>query len=128
MRIVRMTRSELLISRSRPLLASRINITTALQSRVEWMVLQVCVSIMLIQPFDVPATMWFPNAVKMVTQVDCLASCAACFAVTAGSASSVTGRRGVVGRMRLTGLGDEISTRTGWSSKREATNRRLGND
>lgn len=27
--------------------------------------------------------------------------------------------------MRLTGLRDEISTRTGWSSKRDATNNRL---
>jgi hypothetical protein len=27
--------------------------------------------------------------------------------------------------MRLMGLGDEMSTRTGWSSKREATNNKL---
>lgn len=48
--------------------------TTPLQRRVEWMVVQVSVSMMLIQPFDVPAMMWFPSAVKIVTQVECFAS------------------------------------------------------
>ena len=82
---------------------------------------------MLIHPFDVPEMMWFPNAEKMVTQVDCLASWAARLAAAAGSISSLSGRKGAVGRIRLTGVLLEISTRTGWSSKSEATKRRLKN-
>ena len=126
--MVRITRSELFTSRSRPLFARRSRITTPLQRRVEWMVVQLCVSMMLIQPFDVPPMMWFPSAVKTVTQVECFASCAACFAATAGSISSEFaggGRKGAEGRIRLTGLGDETSTRVGCSSKREATKSRL---
>lgn len=61
---------------------------TPLQRRVEWMVSQVWVSIILIQPLDVPEIIWLPRAVKMVTQVDCLASCAACLAAAAGSMPS----------------------------------------
>ena len=128
MQMVRITRSELFTSRSRPLFARRSRITTPLQRRVEWMVVQLCVSMMLIQPFDVPPMMWFPSAVKTVTQVECFASCAACFAATAGSISSEFaggGRKGAEGRIRLTGLGDETSTRVGCSSKREATKSRL---
>lgn len=126
MRIVRITRSELLTRTFRPLLESRRRITTPLQSRVEWIVVQLCVSIMLIQPFDVPAMMWFPRAVNIVTHVECFASWAACFAATAGSTSSVGGgRSGAEGRIRLTGLGEEMSTRAGCSSKREATKSRL---
>lgn len=90
--------------------------TTPLQRRMEWIVVQVSVSIMLIHPFDVPAMMWFPNAVNMVTQVECFASWAACFAATAGSISSpfvAWGRRGAEGRIRLMGFGEETSTRTG---------------
>lgn len=66
----------------------------------------------------------------MVTHVECFASCAACFAATAGSTSSDLGgggRNGAEGRMRLMGLGDETSTKTGWSSKREATKSKLDN-
>lgn len=74
MRMVRITRSELFTSKSRPLLARRRRITTPLQRRVEWMVWQVCVSMMLIQPFDVPAKIWLPSGVNMVTHVECLAS------------------------------------------------------
>jgi len=99
--------------------------TTPLQRRIEWIVVQVCVSIMFIQPFEVPAIMWLPKAVKIVTQVECLASWAACLAAVAGSISSVA-RRGAEGRIRFMGFGLEMSTRTGWSSKREATKRRLG--
>lgn len=65
----------------------------------------------------------------MVTHVECFASWAACFAATAGSTSSDLGsggRNGAEGRMRLMGLGDETSTKTGWSSKREATKSKLG--
>lgn len=58
---------------------------TPLQRRVEWIVLQVWVSIILIQPLDVPEIIWLPSAVKMVTHVDCFASCAACLAAAAGS-------------------------------------------
>lgn len=68
--------------------------------------------------------MWLPKAVKIVTQVECLASWAACLAAVAGSTSSVA-RRGAEGRIRFIGVGLETSTRTGWSSKREATKRRL---
>lgn len=127
-RTVRITRSELLTSRSRPLLARRSRMTTPLQSRMEWIVVHVSVSMMLIHPFEVPAMMWFPNAVKIETHVECFASCAACFAATAGSTSSPSlgwGRSGAEGRMRLIGFGEATSTRTGWSSKREATKRRL---
>lgn len=123
--IVRMTRSELLTRRSRPFLARRRRITTPLQSLVEWIVVQVWVSMMLIQPFDVPEMIWLPSAVKMVTQVECFASCAACFAATAGSVSSSWGRRGAEGRIRFTGRGAEISTRTGCSSNNEATKSQL---
>lgn len=94
------------------------------------MVVQVWVSIMLIQPLEVPAMMWLPKAVKMVTQVECFASCAACLAATAGSTSSPVGawgRSGAEGRIRLIGFVLETSTSTGWSSKRDATNRRLEN-
>lgn len=97
--------------------------TTPLQSRVECIVVQVWVSMMLIQPFDVPAMIWFPNAVKIVTHVECFASWAACFAATAGSTSGA--RSGAEGSIRLTGFGEEISTRVGCSSKREATKSRL---
>lgn len=72
--------------------------------------------------------MWLPKAVKIVTHVECLASCAACLAATAGSSSSPSGacgRRGAEGRIRLIGFVLETSTSTGWSSKREATKRRL---
>jgi hypothetical protein len=60
--------------------------------------------------------MWLPNAVKTVTQVECFASCAACFAAAARfTSSSLEGgaRYGAEGMMRLMGLGDEMSTRTG---------------
>ena len=90
--------------------------------------LQVSVSMMLIHPLEVPPIMWFPNAVKMVTHVECFASCAACLAATAGSTSSPLvgcGLSGAEGRIRLIGLGEETSTSTGWSSKSEATKRRL---
>lgn len=72
--------------------------------------------------------MWLPKAVNMVTQVECLASWAACLAATAGSTSSpfgCCGLRGAEGRIRFIGFGLEMSTSTGWSSKREATKRRL---
>lgn len=72
--------------------------------------------------------MWLPKAVKIVTQVECLASWAACLAATAGSTSSLfvaCGLRGAEGRIRFMGFALETSTRTGWSSKREATKRRL---
>lgn len=88
MRTVRITRSEPLIKRSRPLLARRMRMMTPLQRRVEWMVWQVWVSIILIHPFDVPEIIWLPNAVNIVTHVDCLASWAACLAATAGSTPS----------------------------------------
>ena len=74
--------------------------------------------------------MWLPKAVKMVTHVECLASCAACLAAMVGSTSSpfgACGLRGAEGRIRLIGLVPETSTSTGWSSKREATKRRLEN-
>ena len=78
--------------------------TTPLHSRVECMVLQVCVSIILIHPFDVPARMWFPREVNMVTHVECFASCAACFAAAAGSVFSECTRSGADGRTRFTGF------------------------
>lgn len=80
---------------------------------------------MFIHPFDVPAIIWFPNAVNIVTHVDCFASCTACFAATVGSISSSRGRSGVDGRIRLIGFADDTSTKTGWSSKRDATNNKL---
>lgn len=122
---VRMTRSELLTRRSRPFLARRRRITTPLHNLVEWIVVQVWVSMILIQPFDVPDMMWLPSAVNIVTQVECFASCAACFAATAGSVSSSWGRRGAEGRIRFTGRGAEISTRTGCFSNSEATKSQL---
>lgn len=128
MRTVRMTRSELLTSRSRPLRARRIRMMTPLQSRVEWIVRQVCVSMMLIHPFDVPVMMWLPSAEKIVTHVLFFASSAACLAALAASTPSASwfcGRRGAEGRMRLIGFGLEMSTRTGWSSKSDATNSQL---
>lgn len=63
-----------------------------------------------------------------MTHVECFASCAACLAAMAGSTSSEAdggGRNGAEGSIRLIGLGDEISTRTGWSSKSEATKSKL---
>ncbi len=83
---------------------------------------------MLIHPLDVPARMWLPSAVKMVTHVECFASWAACFAATVGSISSgfdSCERRGAEGRMRFMGLGEYISTRTGWSSNSDATKSQL---
>src|SRR5947207_693168 len=83
---------------------------------------------MLIHPLDVPASMWLPSAVNMVTHVECFASWAACFAAAAGSISSELGscgRRGAEGRMRLIGLGEDISTRTGCSSNSDATKSQL---
>lgn len=88
---VRMMRSELLMRRSLPFLARRMRITTPLHSREEWIVVHVSVSMMFIQPFEVPAIMWFPKAVNMLTQVECFASWAACFAAAAGVTSSPFG-------------------------------------
>lgn len=101
---------------------------TPLQRRVECIIVQVWVSMILIHPLDVPARMWLPSAVNMVTHVECFASWAACFAAAIGSISSGLGsceRRGAEGRMRFMGLGEDISTRTGWSSNNDATKSQL---
>lgn len=113
-----------LTSRSRPFPARRITLITRLQIRVEWIIWHVCVSMMLIHPFDVPAMMWFPKAVKTASHVYCFASWVACFAAAAGSSPSC-GRRGADGKRRLMGVEFETSTRTGWSSNNTATKRRL---
>ena len=59
----------------------------------------------------------------MVTQVDCLASCAACFSLI--SSPSIRSLLGAVGSWRLMGTVPDMSTSIGWSSKREATKSRL---
>ena len=85
--------------------------TTPAHSLVECMIAQVCVSMMFNHPLLVPAMMWLPKDVKMVTQVDCLASCAACFSLT--SSPSIRSLRGAVGIWRLKGTEPDISTSIG---------------
>lgn len=98
--------------------------TTPAHSRVECMIAQVCVSMIFNHPLLVPAMMWLPRDVKMVTHVDCLASCAACFSLI--SSPSIRSLLGAVGSWRFTGTVPDISTSIGWSSNREATKSRLG--
>lgn len=89
---------------------SRRSETKPEESLVEWMILRFAVSMRLMKPLEVPAIMNVPSGEKIVAVVCCL---------------SVDGdrSRGVVGRRCLIGFGCVVSTRYGWSSNKETTNR-----
>ena len=108
---------------SRPDGVSRMEMMRVLLSRSECRVSHVSVSMMLSHPLFVPAMMWRPEGEKAVTVVSCLASWVSCFSVAFSRSVSV--RLGAEGRIRLLISGPEMSTRTGWSSKRAAAKRRL---
>lgn len=108
---MRITRSLELDTMSLPEAVNRRNIMTPLQSRVECIILHDSVSMIFSHPLLVPAMIWFPSEVKIVMQVDCLASCAACFSLT--SSSFIWCRLGAEGNWRLAGIVDEMSTSIG---------------
>jgi hypothetical protein len=118
-RNVRIMRSLLLMTRSRPVAVARIKMIMLLVRRFEYIVSHVLLSIMLIHPLFVPAIMWSPEAVKHATVVVIFASCAACF-----SESSSSVLRGAEGSGRLTGLDVDMSTSIGCSSNKAATKTR----
>lgn len=77
--MVRMMVSFALTRRSRPDGVILRCTTALLLRRIEWMTSEVFTWMILIHPFVVPAMMWFPDGVKTATEVNCFASCAACF-------------------------------------------------
>src|SRR5271154_6143555 len=99
--MTRMMRSVLLTRMERPFEDSRSREIRPDAILELWMILRDSVSMMLIQPFDVPVIMWLPVREKIATQVDCLFS----WPEIPESMS------GVVGSLRFFGMGSVISTR-----------------
>lgn len=108
MSITRMIRSVELASSCRPLEVSRSSENRPVDNFEEWIILREVVSMMLMKPLDVPEMMWLPCTEKMAEVVDCL--------VDDFSLS------GSDGSLCLMGISSLISTRKGWSSKRETQN------